>query len=1054
MHDPRSYFSEQRPGAPSSGGPEPQDGPGASVDRTVRGAGAVPRDPVLAEREDDGAGIRQVSDVLVAVHREIRAPMNAMIGTARLLLQTRLDEEQQALVDLIWKSGQTTLRLVNDAYELTHAPAGALDLDSIPFDLRVTVDETSTSLAPLVARTGLALECRVHPAVPSRLRGDPGRLRQVLLNLGERAIKSLASGRVEMLVSRLRESEQSVTLRFLVVGNGVAVAGPSGGQPGVELGLAVVQRLADLMGGRTGIEWPEGGGCRCWFDVDLQKQEEFEPVATPHLSKAEIATRRALIVDASPVLRRTLRSRLERAGCRAAEAGGAEEAHCILRAAVETGDPFHFVLIDRDLPGLDGEELGAVIQADDALGVARTVMLTTVGRRGDAARAHARGFSAFLPKAMEVEELVEALCEVTRQAMATPPGGTPELVTRYSLAEGRRSKTRILLVDDDGVSQVVTQWCLGRLGYRLEMAGTIAAARSAWAVSRFDLVLVDERLADGDALALARALRAEEGDAPHAAVVGMFRQEGSPEWLAWRESGAGEQVAKPVDLVVLTRLVERLTGTGLPTGSAAEDEYSGMLDASGPATAGGRLEIVTPDVERILTEPELQEAMDMALASAVAVPVVVGALAAAPEPAVAGDPAAPEAALVEDELAVPASENEPVVVAPEDEPVVVAPEDEPVVVVPEDEQVGVAPEDEPVVVVPEDEQVVVVPEDEPVVVAPEDEPVVVAPEAEVPWAGAEPDESPVSPPAVEPAAAEAGDSLPEAVAIAFGDTLAPETDWSPSALAEVELQPTDPAAAFLVPDDDGVWDMPTVQVIEALLPTHVRALDVTEPAPAVEPGDAVSSVRADDQADGWGAPERVAEDAASYPTVAFAPPPEAGWTDGAVVEQAPAGWCADDPTPDELVTGQEESGEVERAAAPEEPVHLEVVGAPACRAGSGGEAAGFDLDRLESASMGLPRVRSALLGAFLSEINPFLERLSWLLSDEDAMQVAAEAHGLVVLSRSVGAIACAEALEELERRGGDGALTASDPVLRRCYGEGLNAATEVRALLGPRRAAA
>jgi hypothetical protein len=309
---------------------------------------------------------------------------------------------------------------------------------------------------------------------------------------------------------------------------------------------------------------------------------------------------------------------------------------------------------------------------------------------------------------------------------------------------------------------------------------------------------------------------------------------------------------------------------------------------------------------------------------------------------------------------------------------------------------------------------------------------------------------------VELAVAEAGESTPEAVATASGDTLVPETDWSPRALVEVELRPTDLAAAFLVPGDDGLWDMPTVQVIETLLPAHVRALDVTEPAPGVEPVDTVPSLRADDQADGRGAPERSAEDAAPYPTVAFAPPPAAGRTEEAIIGQAPTGWCAEDPMPGEPVAEQEEPDEVARAATPEEeePVHLEIVEAPVGRAGSGGEAAGFDLDRLESASMGLPSVRSALLGAFLGEINPFHEKLSWLLSDEDAMEVAAQAHGLAVLSRSVGAIAYAEALEELERRGGGGALTASDPVLRRCYGEGLNAATEVRALLGPHRAAA
>ena len=856
------------------------------------------------------AGSLQVSEVLPALNQEIRAPMNAMIGMARLLLQTKLDEEQLALVEDIWKSGQSTLRLVNDAYEFTCVEQGQLDLDLIAFDLRVTLDETVAALTALAAEKGLALECRVHPAVPSRLRGDPSRLRQVLLDLGEKAIKTLARGRIEMMVSRLRENDRAVTLRFLVMERSVAADDPqqaapparpapgtAGREAGAGLGPAFIQRLVGLMGGRTGVEHTPGDGDRYWFDVDLEKQEALEATSVPSLSKAELATKRALIVDSSAVARRALRSRVEAVGCRVSEAADADEAHTVLRAAVESGDPFHFVLIDRDLPGVDGEELGARIRADHALDVARMVMLTNVGRRGDAPRARAKGFSAFLPKAVGVEELLEALCEVTRQAMLTPPGGTPELVTHYSLVEGRRGKTRILLVDEDAVSQVVTQWCLGRLGYKPEIAATLAEARAAWEKGAFDIVLADERMADGDAVTLARELRQHEGEGRHAAVIAMFRDENSPARADWEQSGLGDFVTKPVDLVVLTGLVERLTGTGLPSGSAAEEECAGSAVRHASPPAPGKLEFVMPDVDRILTEPEMRAAMAVAMRAS----TPAGGSVARP-----GSKRGPAAA-----------------------PAVVA-----------------------------------------------------------------------APKSADPPPREAAESAEQAARGSAAKDLAGGSEEPPAPDLDM-LKPVD-----VVPlQAAGQW-------VASGLERDAVAADEA-PAEATDPPGAP----AED-------PEALAP---AIEETQFVPPPSA-------------------------VVAHEDA-----LAAPDEceAVHLEVIESPGQPHPSEPESApAFDLGRLESASMGLPSVRDAMLNAFLAELSPFLDKLSWALSDEDAQRAASEAHGLAVLSRSIGANACAEALEELESRGTEGMLRSSDPIMRRCYGLGLSAAREVRALLaGERRAA-
>ena len=549
------------------------------------------------------------SGVLATMSQEIHTPMNAMIGAARLLLQMDLDEDQHALAEVVWKSGQAVLRLVNDACEYARVETGRLELDHIPFDLRVAMEETATQLASLAGEKGLEFDCRVHHEVPSRLQGDPNRLRQMLLGLGGSAIRSTGRGRVAVLVGWLRENDTSVTVRFLVTDTRAGLGeqpqpqgSTSDGMRGDGLGLAIVQQLAALMGGEVGFEYIPDEGGRFWFDVSLEKQEALalEPIGQP--STVELVGTRVLVVDSCQAARRTLRGKLETIACRHAEAGNAEEALAVLREGAGAGDPFHVAFIERDLPGVDGEDLGATIRADRALDLCRTVMLSTVGRRGDVGRAAGRGFSAYLPKAMQPSVLADALREVLNRPMPGSPGEPAPVVTRHSLAEARRSRTRILLVENSALNQLVARWFLTRLGYRIEIADTMAAARAAWQQTAFAIVMVDDRLPDGDPLALVRELRGHDGARRHTAIVGLFE-----------DDSLDASLAKPVDLELLASVVARLSCTAPNSGLENEDEPS-LADAgmaAGPDQ--GRVEVVTPDVERIIDGPEPRPARPLPL---------------------------------------------------------------------------------------------------------------------------------------------------------------------------------------------------------------------------------------------------------------------------------------------------------------------------------------------------------------------------------------------------------------------------------------------------------
>ena len=391
----------------------------------------------------------------------------------------------------------------------------------------------------------------------------------------------------------------------------------------------------------------------------------------------------------------------------------------------------------------------------------------------------------------------------------------------------------------------------------------------------------------------------------------MFRDGGSPARLAWQESGLGDFVTKPVDLVVLTRLLEQLTGTGLPSGAAIEDEYVSGTAERGTPPSRDRLEFVMPDVDRILTEPEAQAA----LASAIRVCAAADAASVPPGPATGSGAPAP----------------------------------------------GDGPGDAVGVTVP-----------------------------------------------------------------AQGD--APPAGPAPTAQPVVEVE------AGALPEEAGEADAPPAAAVGTLLPVDVVPIGAMGPGDAVQQENAVAlegggEAGAESQAD----PAPAGETGPSALALATPEPP------------APRA---------EAASG--EAGEVgPSASSVREPARLEVVETPAKHDPSAQEpTAALDPGRLELASMGLPGVRKALLNAFLGELSPFLEKLSWTLSDADAQSAAAEAHGLAALSRSVGAIACAEALEELERRAAEGGLKASDLVLRRCYAQGHGAVTEARALLAEERRAA
>jgi PAS domain S-box-containing protein len=530
-------------------------------------------DVLLRERDDARAQARMKSEFLATMSHELRTPLTGMLGMASMLAQGPLSLEQRNMVELLQQSGQSLLTLVNDTTDYSRLDAGRMAIDAIDFDLRRAVDQVAQLLSPLAAEKSLQFESRVEALVPSRLQGDPGRLRQVLLNLCGNAVKFTESGGVSLSVERMSEDDSRVTMLFRISDTGIgmtseqqrglfepfAQADPSITRRfgGTGLGLAISRRLVELMGGEMGVESEAGQGSTFWFRLTLEKQAAV-PAQDPQ--NVDLTGVRLLLAHPSAAVRRLMADVAQAWGCETAEAETGMEALDAVRRAASSGSPYHVAVVSMHLPGLDGEDLGRAIRADRELDPTLLMLTTEQGRPGDAQRVKDLGYSAYLLEPVEVAQFYDALAEVTGRSHAEMAPQERPLVTRHSLAESRRGRLRILLVEDDLVNQLVTKSALNRVGYHVEVAGSGREAIERTTSERWDLILMDMQMPGLDGCSATSAIRARERGVWRTPILGLT---GHASHAAHRDrcmsAGMDDVFGKPVDLAELTTAVERWT---------------------------------------------------------------------------------------------------------------------------------------------------------------------------------------------------------------------------------------------------------------------------------------------------------------------------------------------------------------------------------------------------------------------------------------------------------------------------------------------------------------